>query len=220
MAPMSIKVVCGCGFCTLLPSEWAGKRVKCKCGRSFVVGQSVEVVEAMLATAPSEPVPPPLAASPPQPEMPLSQLEPVMPEVLPGPLVPPQSASPTPAPSPVDTPLAAQTVRHPRRPQPKPRSAGPILVSVLLIVLAGLSITGLTLVLSEHEWSLAGLMGSAAKREPSETEEPEPADMQAATADKSVEQENAATPASESTRLANLCAARGRGWLALERPLW
>ena len=35
---MSIKVVCGCGFCTLLPSEWAGKRVKCKCGRTFVVG--------------------------------------------------------------------------------------------------------------------------------------------------------------------------------------
>ena len=37
---MSIKVVCGCGFCTLLPSGWEGRRVKCKCGRTFVVGST------------------------------------------------------------------------------------------------------------------------------------------------------------------------------------
>jgi hypothetical protein len=42
---MSIKVVCGCGFATLLPSEWQGKRVRCKCGRTFVVGESGAILE-------------------------------------------------------------------------------------------------------------------------------------------------------------------------------
>ena len=58
---MSIKVVCGCGFFTLLPSEWEGKRVKCKCGRTFIVGEAGALAEPPAVAAAEEPVVPPIA---------------------------------------------------------------------------------------------------------------------------------------------------------------
>ncbi len=229
---MSIKVVCGCGFCTLLPSDWEGKRVKCKCGRTFVVRQSEEVAGAMLPTAPSEPVPPPLPEVPPASVAPSPPPTPEPPDVLAGTLVPPESIPPesiprepipqapiplAPIPLAESPPAAAstttpRTVRHPRRPKSKPRSAGPLLVAILLLVLAGLSITGLTLVLREHEWSLAGLMGRVASRAGAETTDPKPgekdSDLDTSAAGKSPESlegaKDAGKTASEAAHLANL----------------
>ena len=55
---MSIKVVCGCGFCTQLPEQWKGKRVKCKCGRAFIVGETGALAEPPKAAPAEERYPP------------------------------------------------------------------------------------------------------------------------------------------------------------------
>ena len=93
---MSIKVVCGCGFCTLLPSEWEGKRVRCKCGRTFIVGSPEPLVHdapTPLPPAPRQPAPrqPP---SVPQPDSPASA-EP--PAAAPPPTAPEPAVAPEPA---------------------------------------------------------------------------------------------------------------------------
>lgn len=201
---MSIKVVCGCGFCTLLPSEWEGKRVKCKCGRTFVVTASEEVVEALLPTAPSEPVPPPLSAAPPPSAAPLSPSQTEQPEVLAGTLAPPESIPPSPAPPAPNPSPATRTVQHPRRPKSKPRSAGPIFMAIVLFLLAGLSITGLTLVLREHEWSLAGLMGRVTTREPAEPSALPSGDPDVASSDPLADPNDGAKKPNEAAHLANL----------------
>lgn len=59
---MSIKIVCGCGFCSVVPSNWRGKRVECKCGRSFVVGEEFAPVDPVRAPASRDLEPPSPAA--------------------------------------------------------------------------------------------------------------------------------------------------------------
>ena len=62
---MTIQVVCECGFNKQVPDEWRGKKVKCKCGRSFVVGETLadspankESKTATAAVAESKPAQP------------------------------------------------------------------------------------------------------------------------------------------------------------------
>ena len=48
---MSIPIECECGFADKVPDKWAGKRVKCKCGRKIEVPQSAAIAEGKPAGA-------------------------------------------------------------------------------------------------------------------------------------------------------------------------
>ena len=61
---MSIKVVCGCGCCAVVPANWRGKRVECKCGRSFVVGEPPGVETPARAPLSDDRYPPARSSSP------------------------------------------------------------------------------------------------------------------------------------------------------------
>ena len=94
-----------------------------------------------------------------------ASLRPVTPEVLSGTLVPPEV-------DPAHARIPSRRRRHhtprigPASPPPEAQAAvrGTDPRVGVVVVLAGLSITGLTLVLREHEWSLAGLMGPSPRR--------------------------------------------------------
>jgi hypothetical protein len=51
---MTIQVVCECGFRKEVPEEWLGMRVKCRCGRSFVISSEGSVAEPPVVEPPSE----------------------------------------------------------------------------------------------------------------------------------------------------------------------
>jgi hypothetical protein len=77
-------------------------------------------------------------------------------------------------------------------------------MAILLFLLAGLSITGLTLVLREHEWSLAGLMGRATTGEPAEPTASPSGAPDAASSDPLAEPKDGAEKPNEAAHLANL----------------
>ncbi len=49
---MAISVSCHCGFRKQVPDDWQGIRVTCKCGRSFVVGGTGEIMEPPVVAPP------------------------------------------------------------------------------------------------------------------------------------------------------------------------
>ncbi|MFW6170307.1 MAG: hypothetical protein ACODAD_07450 [Planctomycetota bacterium] len=49
---MTIQVVCECGIRKEVPEHWRGKRVKCKCGRRFVVGATTQVQHPPVSAPP------------------------------------------------------------------------------------------------------------------------------------------------------------------------
>lgn len=49
---MTIQVVCECGIRKEVPDQWRGKRVKCKCGRRFVVGATTQVQHPPISAPP------------------------------------------------------------------------------------------------------------------------------------------------------------------------
>lgn len=64
---MTIHVVCQCGFTKDVPDEWHGMRVKCKCGRSFVISLEGGVQEPPVAAPPRPPgATPPIEVGPPR----------------------------------------------------------------------------------------------------------------------------------------------------------
>ncbi len=52
---MTIQVMCQCGFRKDVPDDWLGMRVKCKCGRSFVISMTGSVEEPPLVAPPVQP---------------------------------------------------------------------------------------------------------------------------------------------------------------------
>ncbi len=149
---MSIKVVCGCGFCTLLPAEWAGKRVKCKCGRTFIVGDATDIPLPPELPPARPPLLPPSASVEaervPPPETTHAEAEP--------------AAAPLTAPAPpvaVDAPRRAGGVwPHERR---GPRARHPALMACLALLLAAASVASMLVVLRDYEWSVRALLGWA-----------------------------------------------------------
>ncbi|MHB8971981.1 MAG: WD40 repeat domain-containing protein [Pirellulaceae bacterium] len=144
---MSIKVVCGCGFFTLLPSDWEGKRVKCKCGRTFIVGETGALVEPPAVVEPHPPVAPPAAihAMPPAeiPQPPASAAPPT--------LSPAASGS-------VDLPAQRANIRP--RVRHASRSRKKIVLAVIMLLLAVASTSAFILVVRDHGWSVAAILGS------------------------------------------------------------
>ncbi len=61
---MTIQVVCKCGFSKEVPDHWKGMRVKCKCGRSFVISDEGCIEEPPVAAPPLQPTEGSPAASP------------------------------------------------------------------------------------------------------------------------------------------------------------
>ncbi len=51
---MAIQVVCECGFRKEVPDHWKGMRVKCKCGRSFVISDDGCIEEPPVAAPPKQ----------------------------------------------------------------------------------------------------------------------------------------------------------------------
>jgi len=183
---MSIKVVCGCGACTLLPSEWAGKRVKCKCGRTFVVGTSDLIVADAPVTTPllhkvspmAAVVPPPVAST----AIP-AKVEDDLPEVpAPDPAGPadvPRTADPAdpadparPADPAGSAPAAPAPVREYvglaqpahvadtlHRGMHTSRVGPQALLAFVTVFLALTSLSAVLLVLRDHNWSLASMLG-------------------------------------------------------------
>ncbi len=67
---MTILVTCQCGFHKEVPDNWQGMRVKCKCGRSFLIGEEGGIMEPPVAAPPvqdppAEPTDLPAATKPP-----------------------------------------------------------------------------------------------------------------------------------------------------------
>ncbi len=132
---MSIKVVCGCGFCSLVPSDWAGKRVRCKCGRTFLVG-SPEPPAQDTTLSPLPPRAEPTAAreSPGEPTPSVAPAaEPPTPSVAPvaeqpTPSVAPAAEPSTPSVAPVAEPLtpSAAPVAEPPTPSAAPVAEPPL----------------------------------------------------------------------------------------------
>ena len=149
---MSIKVVCGCGFFTLLPSDWEGKRVKCKCGRTFIVGETGALVEPPAVVEAHEPVAPPAVSH----ALPPAET----------PQPPVSAASPTPSPAAsgsVDLPPQRVDIR------PRVRHASharrKIVLAVTMLLLAVASTSALVLVFRDHGWSVATILGTSPRQE-------------------------------------------------------
>jgi hypothetical protein len=155
---MSIKVVCGCGSCMLLPSEWAGKRAKCKCGRSFVVpGGEASLPAPVAPPAAAHPQPPPAAhVPPPAPEPPAAAA--AEPPVSPAPPAPAAEHARLERPASVaDTLHRGMHTSHVR-----PQAT----LAFITILLALISISAAVLVLRDHHWSIVALLGLDAPAEP------------------------------------------------------
>lgn len=52
---MALEIRCSCGFHQVVPDQWQGMRLKCKCGRTFVIGEEGGIEEPPVATAPPTP---------------------------------------------------------------------------------------------------------------------------------------------------------------------
>ncbi|MHB0959384.1 MAG: WD40 repeat domain-containing protein [Pirellulaceae bacterium] len=145
---MSIKVVCGCGFFTLLPSEWEGKRVNCKCGRTFIVGATGSLVDPPAANDAAASLLPP-------------SLDPTR--------RPAEASSMPAAPLPLDAsrPIDPATQRvdgRPRERRPQ-RSLRQIVLAVTLLLLAIASTSVLLLVLRDHDWSMIALLRASPRQD-------------------------------------------------------
>jgi hypothetical protein len=144
---MSIKVVCGCGFCTLLPSDWEGKRVKCKCGRTFIVGNPGAITQPPVEPPAVEHIPPPtpdhgspvaIASVPQESSLPPSSV-----------------ASEYVA---VDPPAHLANTLH--RERHVSRARHQIALACLAVMLALASLSAVVIVLRDHDWSLAALLST------------------------------------------------------------
>lgn len=187
---MSIKVVCGCGFATLVPSAWQGRRVRCKCGRTFVVGRAGAIAEPP-STGDEAAAPQAVPACPPAASEPAA----VRPEA---PILPPEDAAAQ-DPVPVHVAEAAYRARRAVRLQRRRR----VLARLALVVALAMA-TAAGYVLHLHDWSLAALLQpELAAPSPPEAASSVAAPPAAAAAPPP--EDTAARPvASAATRLANL----------------